>query len=206
MRGIYSDAFTPDVRVPEGFGIPLGPDDRLHWMPMFNNRSDHPARVEMKVRVTLIREKDLRQAARAALCHLRKASRCRTCISCRPGTTKRRSPSKRRSTARSIFSERTSILTACPSSCTTCRVESVCGKALAKPDSAPQTAPWSLFEPEGYAVHAGETISRDGCLRKPDAGPRSMPWPGCSCSIRGASYCGFDSKDEGALIYSWNVV
>jgi hypothetical protein len=59
MRGIYSDAFTPDVRVPDGFAIPLGPDDRLHWMPMFNNRSLHPARVEMRVRVTLIREKDL---------------------------------------------------------------------------------------------------------------------------------------------------
>jgi hypothetical protein len=60
MRGIYSDAFTPAVDVPEGFGIPLGPDDRLHWMPMFNNRGDAPARVEMKVRVTFIREKDLR--------------------------------------------------------------------------------------------------------------------------------------------------
>jgi hypothetical protein len=60
MRGIYSDAFTPAVQVPDGFGIPLGPDDRLHWMPMFNNRTDHPARVEMRVRVTLIREKDLR--------------------------------------------------------------------------------------------------------------------------------------------------
>ncbi len=59
MRGIYSDAFTPDVEVPEGFGIPLGPDDRLHWMPMFNNRTGDPARVAMKVRVTLIREKDL---------------------------------------------------------------------------------------------------------------------------------------------------
>jgi hypothetical protein len=59
MRGLYSDAFTPQVRVPEGFGIPLGPDDRLHWMPMFNNRSDRPARVAMNVRVTLIREKDL---------------------------------------------------------------------------------------------------------------------------------------------------
>jgi len=59
MRGIYSDAFTPQVQVPEGFGIPLDPDDRLHWMPMFNNRSGNPARVEMKVRVTLIREKDL---------------------------------------------------------------------------------------------------------------------------------------------------
>jgi hypothetical protein len=59
MRGLYSDAFTPHVQVPEGYGIPLGPDDRLHWMPMFNNRSDRPARVAMNVRVTLIREKDL---------------------------------------------------------------------------------------------------------------------------------------------------
>jgi hypothetical protein len=59
MRGIYSDAFTPRVQVPEGFGILLDPDDRLHWMPMFNNRSGQPARVEMKVVVTLIREKDM---------------------------------------------------------------------------------------------------------------------------------------------------
>jgi hypothetical protein len=61
MRGIYSDAFTPSVEVPEGFGILLGPDDRIHWMPMFNNRSAQPARVEMKVRVTVIREKDLKK-------------------------------------------------------------------------------------------------------------------------------------------------
>jgi hypothetical protein len=61
MRGIYSDAFTPSVEVPEGFGILLGPDDRIHWMPMFNNRSAQPARVEMKVRVTLIREKELKK-------------------------------------------------------------------------------------------------------------------------------------------------
>lgn len=61
MRGIYSDAFTPEVQVPDGYAIPLGPDDRLHWMPMFNNRSEYPERVEMKVRVTLIRDKDLRK-------------------------------------------------------------------------------------------------------------------------------------------------
>lgn len=71
MRGIYSDAFTPEVRVPEGFGIVLGPDDRLHWMPMFNNRSEHSARVEMKVRVTLIRGKDLRKPLRPLYANLR---------------------------------------------------------------------------------------------------------------------------------------
>lgn len=61
MRGIYSDAFTPSVEVPDGFGIPMGPDDRIHWMPMFNNRSTQPARVQMKVRITLIRERDLKK-------------------------------------------------------------------------------------------------------------------------------------------------
>src|SRR5438270_5701240 len=52
LKGIYSDAFTPEVRLPKGFGIPLAPDERLHWMPMFNNRGDAPARVEMKVAIT----------------------------------------------------------------------------------------------------------------------------------------------------------
>ncbi len=58
MRAIYSDAFTPEVRLPEGFGIRLTLDDPLHWMPMFNNREDRPVRVAMKVVLTVIREKD----------------------------------------------------------------------------------------------------------------------------------------------------
>jgi hypothetical protein len=61
IKGIYSDAFTPEVRLPDGFGIPLPAGERLHWMPMFNNRSDDPARVEMKVVITLIRAKDLKK-------------------------------------------------------------------------------------------------------------------------------------------------
>ena len=61
LKGIYSDAFTPEVRLPDGFGIPLLAGERLHWMPMFNNRSDDPARVEMKVVITLIRGKDLKK-------------------------------------------------------------------------------------------------------------------------------------------------
>jgi hypothetical protein len=61
VKGIYSDAFTPEVRMPDGFGIPVSPDDRLHWMPMFNNRGDEPVRVMMKTVVTVIRGKDLRK-------------------------------------------------------------------------------------------------------------------------------------------------
>lgn len=61
LKGIYSDAFTPEVNLPEGYGIPFGPDDRIHWMPMFNNRGDTPVRVAMKVNMTVIRDRDLRK-------------------------------------------------------------------------------------------------------------------------------------------------
>jgi hypothetical protein len=61
IRGIYSDSFTPELRLPDGFGIPLKPDENLHWMPMFNNREEQSARVSMKVRLTVIRGKDLKK-------------------------------------------------------------------------------------------------------------------------------------------------
>ena len=61
LKGIYSDAFTPEVRAPDGFGIPISPDDRLHWMPMFNNRGEEPVRVRMRTVVTVIRGKDLKK-------------------------------------------------------------------------------------------------------------------------------------------------
>src|SRR5215467_2966691 len=71
LKGIYSDAFTPEVRLPAGFGIPLRENERLHWMPMFNNRGDDPARVEMKVLITLIRAKDLKKPLRPLFASLR---------------------------------------------------------------------------------------------------------------------------------------
>src|SRR5436190_22917428 len=71
LKGIYSDAFTPEVRLPDGFGIFLPAGERLHWMPMFNNRGDEPARVEMKVTITLIREKNLKRPLRALYASLR---------------------------------------------------------------------------------------------------------------------------------------
>jgi len=71
LKGIYSDAFTPEVRLPDGFGIPLLAGERLHWMPMFNNRGDDPARVEMRVAITLIRGKDLKKPLRPLYASLR---------------------------------------------------------------------------------------------------------------------------------------
>jgi hypothetical protein len=71
LKGIYSDAFTPEVRLPDGFGIPLAARERLHWMPMFNNRGDDLARVEMRVVVTLIRARDLQKPLRPLYASLR---------------------------------------------------------------------------------------------------------------------------------------
>lgn len=71
LRGIYSDAFTPEIRLPDGFGIPFSPDDRLHWMPMFNNRTGESVGVVMKVTVTLIREKDLKKPLKPLQASLR---------------------------------------------------------------------------------------------------------------------------------------
>lgn len=61
LKGIYSDAFTPQVLLPDGFGILLTPDEGLHWMPMFNNRDEQPARVAMNTVLLLIRAKDVKK-------------------------------------------------------------------------------------------------------------------------------------------------
>lgn len=61
VRGLYSDAFTPDVELPDGFGIRVPAEETLHWMPMFNNRAETTARVRMKVELTVIREKEMKK-------------------------------------------------------------------------------------------------------------------------------------------------
>jgi len=71
MKGIYSDAFTPEVKIPDGFGIALSRGERLHWMPMFNNRGEEPVRVAMKVVVTVIRAGDLAKPLKPLYANLR---------------------------------------------------------------------------------------------------------------------------------------
>jgi hypothetical protein len=71
FRGIYSDAFTPEVRLPDGFGILLSADETLHWMPMFNNRGEEPVRVAMKVVLTVIRSRDLQKPLKPLYASLR---------------------------------------------------------------------------------------------------------------------------------------
>ena len=74
MRGLYTDAFTPDVRLPEGLGVRVVAGDSIHWMPMFNNRGDAMARVRMKVRLSVIREKDLKKPVTQLYATLRSVS------------------------------------------------------------------------------------------------------------------------------------
>jgi hypothetical protein len=64
MSALYTDAFTPQVRLPEGFAVRLDPEDNLEWMPMFNNRGSGPAEVRMKCELSVIREKHLRKPMR----------------------------------------------------------------------------------------------------------------------------------------------
>lgn len=71
LKGIYSDAFTPEVWVPAGYGIPIAPGENLHWMPMFNNRGDAAVRVSMQVRLTLIRDRDRTSAIKPLYASLR---------------------------------------------------------------------------------------------------------------------------------------
>src|SRR5215813_566366 len=64
MLAIYSDAFTPEVRLPDGLGFRLAAGESMHWMPLFNNRQEQAARIRMKAVISVIREKDRSKAMR----------------------------------------------------------------------------------------------------------------------------------------------
>ena len=59
FTGIFSDAYTQEVRLPQGFGLRFAPNTPLHWMTMFNNREAAAAQVSMQASITVIREQDL---------------------------------------------------------------------------------------------------------------------------------------------------
>lgn len=71
IKGIYSDAFTPEVWMPDGYGIPVLPGENLHWMPMFNNRGEAAVRVSMRIRLVVIRERDRKTAIEPLYASLR---------------------------------------------------------------------------------------------------------------------------------------
>jgi hypothetical protein len=71
IRGLYSDAFTPEMKLPDGFGVHMAAEETLHWMPMFNNRGPEPFRVRMKVRLSVIRDEDVTKPLRPLYSTLR---------------------------------------------------------------------------------------------------------------------------------------
>ena len=71
MLALYSDAFTPQVRLPDGFGFRLAAGEALHWMPLFNNRQEQPVRIRMKGVISVIREKDRAKSMRPLYSTLR---------------------------------------------------------------------------------------------------------------------------------------
>lgn len=73
VRGLYSDHYTPEVVLPDGFGVRVPANEPLHWMPMFNNRAETPVRVRMKVTLAVIRGKDVRRRLTPLYATLRSA-------------------------------------------------------------------------------------------------------------------------------------
>ncbi len=59
MTAIYSDSFTREVQLPDGFALFVESGQELNWLPLFNNREAAGTKVGMKMTVTLIRESDV---------------------------------------------------------------------------------------------------------------------------------------------------
>src|SRR5207302_1551664 len=74
MRALYSDGFTRGFRLPDGFAVPFSARDKIHFMPMFNNRTSQTQHVRMDIELLLIREKDLRKPLEPLYSTLRSVS------------------------------------------------------------------------------------------------------------------------------------
>ena len=54
LRGIFSDGYTEEIRLPPGFGIFFKAGEKAVWLPMFNNRNPELANASMKVTLELV--------------------------------------------------------------------------------------------------------------------------------------------------------
>ena len=70
-QAVYSDAFTREIRLPDGFGMRIAANENLYWTPFFNNRRDRPTGVGMNSEIIVIREKDLKRPMRRLYTTLR---------------------------------------------------------------------------------------------------------------------------------------
>lgn len=59
MTAIYTDSFTRNVVLPQGFGLRVEAGQELYWLPLFNNRSEEGTTVGMRLELAVIRMSDL---------------------------------------------------------------------------------------------------------------------------------------------------
>jgi hypothetical protein len=71
FKGVFTDSFTRQVRLPEGFAVKMTPTDAIQWMQMFLNRTSQVAEVGMTAELEVIRNKDLKKPLRPVYSTLR---------------------------------------------------------------------------------------------------------------------------------------
>jgi len=62
--GLFSDGYTEAIDIPAGFGIFFKAGEKVRWNPMFNNRNPEQRPAAMKLRLDVIRARNLQQPLR----------------------------------------------------------------------------------------------------------------------------------------------
>lgn len=171
MKGLFSDAFTRSVRLPDGFGIHLTAGDQMEWMPMFNNRTDDDARVAMRATIHFIREADLHKPLQPVYSVLQSVSMPHL-FYVRPGRHEQQATFDLpfNGTIRLIgahihpYAKSVSLFN-------TTRGESV-WNGMAREDSSGRTVGMALYsDTRGYPVHAGDVFKVSSVYDNPNSFP-----------------------------------
>jgi len=167
VKGIYSDAFTPEVWMPSGYGIPILAGENLHWMPMFNNRGDAAVRVSMRIRLTVIRDRDRKTTIKPLYASLRSVQ-VPHLFFVEPGN------DKRESTFRLPFNGRIHFMgTHIHPYGVSIELRNVTrneGVWIGRRKGGPESAMETYTSGEGYAFRAGETFQLTSNYQNPQKG------------------------------------
>ncbi len=63
--GLFSDGYTEAIVLPPGFGISFKAGEKIIWNPMFNNRNSDARAAGIKLRLDVIRSRNLKQPLRS---------------------------------------------------------------------------------------------------------------------------------------------
>ena len=74
FSGFFSDFFTDEVRLPDGFGLYFDAGQNIHWMTMFNHRGSQPKGARMRATLYVIREAERRRPISRLYAALRSVS------------------------------------------------------------------------------------------------------------------------------------